>query len=80
MTFLIGVVGGTASGKTSVCKGIMKALGDRRVCILSLDSFYKPLTQAQRDDVANYDFDHPGILDLMNFLCFFVIDLSFRCL
>mmetsp|Transcript_29279 Transcript_29279/g.50092 ORF Transcript_29279/g.50092 Transcript_29279/m.50092 type:complete len:212 (+) Transcript_29279:10-645(+) len=63
MTFLIGVVGGTASGKTSVCKGIMKALGDRRVCILSLDSFYKPLTQAQRDDIANYDFDHPDAFD-----------------
>lgn len=60
MTFLIGVVGGTASGKTTVCKGIMKELGDRRVAILSLDSFYRPLTPEEIENVAEYNFDHPG--------------------
>mmetsp|Transcript_4834 Transcript_4834/g.5883 ORF Transcript_4834/g.5883 Transcript_4834/m.5883 type:complete len:208 (-) Transcript_4834:50-673(-) len=63
MTFLIGVVGGTASGKTSVCKGIMKELEDQRVAIISLDSFYRSLSEKEIADVANYDFDVPDAFD-----------------
>lgn len=47
-TFLIGVAGGTASGKTTVCKKIMEQLeqqdsSHKRVLMLSQDSFYKKL-------------------------------------
>lgn len=62
--FLIGVSGGTASGKTSVCKLILQNLGkdnlNSRVQIISQDCFYKPLDQEQRKHVAEYNFDHPG--------------------
>lgn len=62
--FLIGVAGGTASGKTSVCKLILQNLSkeivNTRVQIISQDSFYKPLDQEQRKHVAEYNFDHPG--------------------
>lgn len=66
--FLIGVAGGTASGKTSVCKKIMEALeqvnsSNQRVVMISQDSFYKNLT-SQEIAIANigeYNFDHPGI-------------------
>lgn len=65
--FLIGVAGGTASGKTSVCKNIMEQLGQldtsqKRVVMLSQDSFYKKL-DLQARKLANkgeYNFDHPG--------------------
>ena len=60
MVFLIGVAGGTASGKTSVCENIMKELKDCRVAMLSLDSFYRSLTEEEIANVANYNFDHPG--------------------
>ncbi|KAF2069424.1 hypothetical protein CYY_009259 [Polysphondylium violaceum] len=63
--FIIGVTGGTASGKTTVCSEIMKRLGNKRIAIICLDSFYKSLTpkdiEAAHD--ANYNFDHPDAFD-----------------
>ncbi len=65
--FIIGVAGGTASGKTTVCDSIIKALGvgkNRRVAIISQDSFYNSLSDEEKRNVALglYNFDHPGCL------------------
>lgn len=66
--FLIGVAGGTASGKSTVCKRIMEQLGQadmdhtqRQVVSISQDSFYRELTPAekQRADKGLFNFDHP---------------------
>eukprot|EP01084_Bolivina_argentea_P073224 132881_1 len=62
-TFLIGVGGGTASGKTSVCKAIVEKLQLPWVQILSLDCFYHPLTPTQHANVSDYNFDHPNAFD-----------------
>lgn len=70
--FLIGVAGGTASGKSTVCRKIMEKLGQdtvdhrhQQVVCISQDSFYRELTDAERDQAfkGNYDFDHPNALD-----------------
>jgi len=61
--FIIGVAGGTASGKTSVCEDILKKLENQRVVIISQDSFYKSLEQNVLDEVHNYNFDHPVAFD-----------------
>lgn len=70
--FLIGVAGGTASGKTSVCSKIMSKLGqndlehhERRVVTISADSFYRPLTDPERERAhcGEFNFDHPDALD-----------------
>ena len=67
--FLIGVAGGTASGKTSVCQRIMTELGQedldsrqRQVVMVSQDSFYHNLLPVDRQaaDAGEYNFDHPG--------------------
>ncbi|DBA99425.1 TPA: UMP-CMP kinase, variant 2 [Trebouxia sp. C0006] len=64
--FIIGVAGGTASGKTSVCRKIMKQLRkdvpeEQGVIInLSQDSFYRNLTPQETADIANFNFDHPN--------------------
>ncbi|XP_074598137.1 uridine-cytidine kinase [Brevipalpus obovatus] len=68
--FVIGVCGGTSSGKSTVCSKIMEKLNqdsfnnDRVLCI-SQESFYKPLTEEQRSEAmrGDYDFDHPDALD-----------------
>jgi len=60
-TFLIGVAGGTASGKTSVCRAVVDHLQLPWVQILSMDCFYRPLTDKERGD--NYNFDHPNAFD-----------------
>ncbi|DBA96054.1 TPA: UMP-CMP kinase [Trebouxia sp. C0004] len=63
--FIIGVAGGTASGKTSVCRKIMQQLRkdvpeEQGVIInLSQDSFYRNLTPQETADIANFNFDHP---------------------
>jgi uridine kinase len=59
MTFLIGVAGGTASGKTSVCQEIMKELKTARMAIISLDSFYRELAPEEIANVENMNFDDP---------------------
>ncbi|CAG9766784.1 unnamed protein product [Ceutorhynchus assimilis] len=66
--FLIGVAGGTASGKSTVCKRIMEKLGQaeidnkqRQVVCISQDSFYRELTPSEISKAARgqFNFDHP---------------------
>nr|XP_042130852.1 uridine-cytidine kinase 1 isoform X1 [Peromyscus maniculatus bairdii] len=70
--FLIGVSGGTASGKSTVCEKIMELLGQnevdrrqRKLVILSQDCFYKVLTAEQKAKAlkGQYNFDHPDAFD-----------------
>ncbi|VVB04221.1 unnamed protein product [Arabis nemorensis] len=57
--FVIGVAGGTASGKTTVCNMIMSQLHDQRVVLVNQDSFYHSLTPENLKKVHEYNFDHP---------------------
>ncbi|XP_048022271.1 uridine-cytidine kinase 1 isoform X2 [Megalobrama amblycephala] len=75
--FLIGVSGGTASGKSTVCAKIMELLGQnkvdhhhRKVTIVSQDSFYRILTPEQKAKAlkGQYNFDHPDAFDT-EFMC-----------
>ncbi|XP_017777311.1 PREDICTED: probable uridine-cytidine kinase isoform X2 [Nicrophorus vespilloides] len=70
--FLIGVAGGTASGKSTVCKRIMEKLGQvdmdqtqRQVVCISQDSFYRELTAAEivKAGQGLFNFDHPNAFD-----------------
>ncbi|KAH3766019.1 uridine kinase [Pelomyxa schiedti] len=63
--FIIGVAGGTASGKTSLCAQILKSLEvyQTRVAIVAQDSFYKTLTDEERRNVAAKNFDEPAAFD-----------------
>ena len=63
--FVIGVCGGSASGKTTVAKKIIKELDVPWVTLLSLDSFYKILTPKQHEESGRneYNFDHPDAFD-----------------
>ncbi|GLC49136.1 hypothetical protein PLESTB_000186300 [Pleodorina starrii] len=61
--FVIGVSGGTASGKTTVVDLIMQRLHDSCVVMLSQDSFYRCLTEEERANVSNFNFDHPDAFD-----------------
>ncbi|KAI0710271.1 armadillo/beta-catenin/plakoglobin [Earliella scabrosa] len=65
--FVIGIAGGSASGKTHVARRIVQALGSiPTVVILSQDSFYR---RHSPEDLAlafanRYDFDHPDAIDM----------------
>jgi uridine kinase len=45
--YIIGIAGGSASGKTSVCNAMIKKVGVRWVVNIATDSFYKILTPEQ---------------------------------
>ena len=62
--YFIGIAGGTASGKTTLCKEIIKQLGVvGDFTMMTMDNFYKDLTPEQAADVENYNFDSPNSLD-----------------
>ncbi|RXH85093.1 hypothetical protein DVH24_041861 [Malus domestica] len=61
--FVIGVAGGAASGKTTVCDMIIQQLHDQRVVLVNQDSFYHNLTEEELKRVHEYNFDHPDAFD-----------------
>ncbi|XP_019052556.1 PREDICTED: uridine kinase-like protein 3 isoform X2 [Nelumbo nucifera] len=61
--FVIGVAGGTASGKTTVCNMIIAQLHDQRVALVNQDSFYRMLSKEKLKQVHEYNFDHPDAFD-----------------
>ncbi|KAL9818920.1 putative transferase [Arabidopsis thaliana] len=66
--FVIGVAGGAASGKTTVCDMIIQQLHDQRVVLINLDSFYHNLTEEELARVHEYNFDHPDAFDTEHLL------------
>lgn len=61
--FVIGVAGGAASGKTTVCDMIIQQLHDQRVVLVNQDSFYHNLKEEELARVQDYNFDHPDAFD-----------------
>jgi len=70
--FMIGVAGGTASGKSTVCDKLMEKLGqnemnigEKQVVHLSQDSFYRELNQMESEKARKgmFNFDHPNAFD-----------------
>lgn len=64
--FVIGVCGGSASGKTTVAQKIIESLDVPWVTLLSMDCFYKILNEKQHDLALQneYNFDHPDAFDI----------------
>ncbi len=61
--YLIGIAGGSGSGKTSVANEIFKNIQTN--CLLfSMDTYYKDLTPDQMKNISEYNFDEPKALDL----------------
>jgi uridine kinase len=61
-TIILGISGGSASGKTSVCRKVQEALG-MDCTVLEMDNFYRGLTDEDLPMVHEYNFDHPNAID-----------------
>ncbi|XP_037941766.1 uridine-cytidine kinase-like 1 [Teleopsis dalmanni] len=64
--FVIGICGGSASGKTTVAQKIIESLDVPWVTLLSMDCFYKVLNHKQHELALEneYNFDHPDAFDI----------------
>lgn len=62
--FMVGVCGGSGSGKTSVANIIFKSFGEENCLLFSMDMYYKGPTPEERKHLSDYNFDHPNALDL----------------
>ena len=60
---IIGIVGGTGSGKTTVVKRIVESLPDGEVAVLPLDSYYKDSSHVPVEERQSINFDHPNAFD-----------------
>lgn len=60
---IIGIAGGTGSGKTTVVHQIMNELPQTEVGILSQDSYYKQTNDLGYDERSKINFDHPRAID-----------------
>ncbi|CAG9325639.1 unnamed protein product [Blepharisma stoltei] len=62
-SYLIGVGGGSASGKTSISHKIQEAIDSGDCTLISSDCFYKELSQSDLQNLHNYNWDHPDAFD-----------------
>ena len=60
---ILGVAGGTGSGKTTVARAILDAVGKERLAFLAQDSYYRELSEETRAELESYNFDHPDAID-----------------
>ena len=60
---LIGIAGGTGSGKTSIAKAITSDFGKSEVALIEEDSYYIDLSYLMIEERSSVNFDHPDSLD-----------------
>lgn len=60
---LIGICGGSSSGKTVVARQIEETLGADRVLVIQQDRYYRDLSHLPFEERAKQNFDHPDAFD-----------------
>ena len=60
---IIGIAGGTGSGKTTVVNQIIKEFADDEVGVISQDSYYKDNKHLSLEERRKVNFDHPRAID-----------------
>jgi len=63
MSFIIGIAGGTGSGKTTVVKKIIERLPKDEVAIIPQDSYYRDNSNLPLEERQEMNFDHPRSLE-----------------
>ena len=60
---VIGIAGGSGSGKTTVVKAIMERLKAEKVVVIPQDSYYKDSSDLTDEEKRNHNFDNPDAID-----------------
>jgi uridine kinase len=65
--FIIGITGGSGSGKTTFIKDIRDKFSESELCIISQDDYYRPRHEQETDDKGYQNFDLPQSIDKKTF-------------
>ena len=60
---IIGICGGTGSGKTTIARSIVETVGSDRVVLVEQDSYYRNFGDLPLDERHQANFDHPDSID-----------------
>lgn len=60
---IIGICGGTGSGKTTIARKIVESVGNENVILIEQDSYYQNLADIPLDERRQVNFDHPVAID-----------------
>jgi uridine kinase len=60
---IIGICGGTGSGKTTIARAIVDAVGRENVVLVEQDAYYRNLADMPLDERHQANFDHPDSID-----------------
>ncbi len=61
--FVIGIAGGTGSGKTTVTRRVIEVVGAERVALLQMDNYYKNQDHMSFEERTRINYDHPDAFD-----------------
>ncbi len=61
--YIVGITGGSASGKTLFLDKLLNAFDPGQVCLISQDNYYKPRHQQPMDEKGIHNFDTPHSID-----------------
>lgn len=61
--FVIGVAGGSGSGKTTICASIIEQIGPDRVALISHDAYYRHRPDLSYEERTRVNYDHPDSLE-----------------
>jgi uridine kinase len=68
LAYIVGISGGSASGKTTLIQKLKQIFDESQLAILSQDHYYKPIEFQIRNELGEINFDEPESLDLEKFL------------
>jgi len=65
--YIVGITGGSASGKTLFLNRLMEQFNQDELCLLSQDNYYHPLDKQLVDENGVYHFDIPSFIESADF-------------
>ena len=62
-TYIIGITGGSGSGKSFLCKKILDEINQKKILVIEVDSYYKDLSNIEFKEREKNNFDHPTSIE-----------------
>lgn len=63
MNLLIGIAGGTGSGKTTMAERIVETMGEARAVLIEQDAYYRDRSHLAPEERERVNYDHPSAFD-----------------